>query len=59
MRHVTLDALQKVGDEIMTPLELDIDLGKTILVFLPGNNKPIVGADHPQDKNHCNPGGDK
>ncbi len=52
MRHVTLDRLDQVGNEIVSPLQLHLDLREGILVAVAVGDELVVDAhDHRADHN--------
>jgi hypothetical protein len=49
MLHIALGGLDQVRDEIITPLQLDIDLGEGILKTIAEDNESVIDTDDPQD----------
>jgi len=45
--HVALDRLDEVRDEVVAPLELDVDLRPGLLRPVPERDQPVVGEDEP------------
>ena len=53
VRHVAFRGLDQVGDEIVPPLELHVDLRELILEFVAERDQPVVDADaHAADDQH-------
>ncbi len=52
MRHVALRGFDQIGDEIVPPLELHIDLRKLVLVIVAERDEPVIDADaeHQDDR---------
>jgi len=46
--HVSLDGLYKIGDQIMAPSKLNIDLGERIANSVAFVNKAVVDANYPE-----------
>ena len=49
---VALGGLDQVGDQVVAPLELDIDLREGVLEPVAQRNQPVVRADRPQQDHH-------
>ena len=49
MLGVALDRLDQVRDEVIPPLELDIDLRPAILTSVPQDDQAVVDADRRDD----------
>ena len=52
MLHVALDGLDQVGDQVVPPLQLHVDLGEGVLVPVPGDDQPVVDAHDPERERH-------
>jgi hypothetical protein len=50
--HVFFGYFNKIGDKIMTALELNIDLGKRVFVPVPAGNQPVVDADNHENQQY-------
>jgi hypothetical protein len=44
MPHVSLNRLHKVGDQVVTPLELDLDLGERVVDSVSQGDQAIENA---------------
>ena len=49
---ITLDGLDEVADEVVAPLELDVDLGPGLLHGVAQPDQTVVGAEEPQHQSH-------
>jgi len=49
--HVSLDGLYKIGDQVITPCKLNIDLGERIANSIAFVNQTVVDANYPE--NYC------
>jgi hypothetical protein len=47
VRRVTFDRFDKVGDEVVTLLELYVDIGERLIGPLPHCDEAVVDTDHP------------
>src|SRR4029434_1009025 len=45
--HVSFDGLNQVGDQVMAPLELHIDLLPAVLDLMLESHEPVVGPSDP------------
>src|SRR5664280_3119386 len=50
--HVPLDGLDEVGDQVVPPLELHVDLAPRILHLVAGADQAVVHAQHPRHRHH-------
>jgi hypothetical protein len=50
--HIFLGNFNKIGDKVMTALELDVDLGKRVFVPVPPGNQTVVDADNHENQHH-------
>ena len=58
MRGVTLDGLDEVRDQVVAPLELDIDVGPRLLHALTQRDEAVVRADEEQRERGDDDGND-
>jgi hypothetical protein len=54
MFHVPLGNLDKVGDEVIAALQLDVDLGKRVLEAVAEGDERVVDARDPKAEDHDN-----
>ena len=47
--HVALHRVDQVRDQVVAPLQLDVDLRPGFLGPVPGRDQPVVGEDEPKD----------
>ena len=55
----TLDGLDQVGDQVVAPLELDVDLGVGVLVLIPADDQAVVHGDQPEEEQQNAADGEK
>jgi hypothetical protein len=54
MRHVAFRGFHQVGDEIMPPCELHVDIGPAALHRVPHLDQAVVGLEQQEQQHHRN-----
>ena len=54
MRHILFHHFHQVGDQVVTPFELDIDLGERVFIAVSEGNQTVVYGDQPEHNNGDN-----
>ena len=58
MGDIALDRLDQVGDQVVPPLELDVDLAEGVLEPVPHRHQAVIRPRHPEQDGHHDEGHD-